>query len=309
MKRREEEIFSERSHSRQNRFEPMAYHLWNGSLVNERNIKNFTTELGSYALEQIRDHDAIAMLAEYVKPSDYLSMLESSVFRLALMNGDEPNGKEIGADPVRLLPSISALVIAVYRMQSLQKLVYPQIGQSFAYNTLFMICGESPNAMEELAFDSLLCAYIHVPEIQKYNIMLDSMRLISTSVFHWRKREKDRSFEKILQQAIAEVEGIKTYPSLSNIGFTNSYDYRCGVLDHFAFVIGKQRNELTLYKTVKKLELQQAKAGLYPHLDLYAVLLMYYLRIPTELFASLVCLGKISGWLGKRVTFNNHQLM
>jgi citrate synthase len=300
---------SNKAYNRQNRFEPMVYRLWNGSWLDERLIQSFTRELGASALEKTRDHDAITMLAEYFQPREYMKMLESPIFRFALTNGDgSKSKKDEYEDRIERLASITAFVIAVYRVHTLEKVVHPRIGRSFANNTLFMLHRESPNSMEELALDTLLCAYVQVRDRQLPNIMLDSMRLISTFIFHWRKRREDRRFEEILHLLVMETEGAQPRSLTSNIGFTNIYDYRCAILDHFAFEIGKQRNELTLYKTAKRLELQYTKKGLYPHIDFYAALLMHNLRIPTELFAPIVCLGKISGWLGQRMTTRDYPL-
>lgn len=291
-----------RSYNKQNRFEPTVYRLWNEGLGRYFN-ESFTRKLGVHALEKARDEETIVMLAEYFRPSDYMRMLETRLFHFALT--DEYSSKERNdreEDRIRLLASMKALIAGVHRMHRSQKIVLPKVGRSFSYNTLLMLHGEAPDTLEEHALDALLCAYIpvHVHRDDDSSRSIDSQHLISSAVSHWRKLENDRRFGRILRKMVSEVEGELTRSLPSNIGFTNVHDHRCGALEHFAFELGKQRNDITLYKAAKKLELHYEKQGLYPCLDYYAALLMYNLRIPTELFAPVVCLSKISGWLGSQ---------
>lgn len=298
-------------------FEETTFLLWEGRLPKADELKAFRKELAdnmTLAPEQIKQVSALP--TKGVHP---MAWLRSAVSMLALWDNDaqatDPAAQRRVA--VRLVAKMGTLVALFDRVRAGKQPVAPKADKSIAWNFLYMLKGEEPDAETARIFDT--CLVLHADH--ELNCSAFAARVTSSSLsdiysavtsaisalkgpLHGGANEQVMLMLKEIGSLDATVPWLKDALAGKKkvMGFGHRVykngDPRAKVLSQMSEKLGVKTGEPHWYQMSKLLDdTMQKEKGLLPNVDFYSATVYYSMRIPIDIYTPIFAVSRVSGWL------------
>ena len=298
-------------------FEEVVYLLWNDRLPTESELADFNQQL-SGAIEL--DKELIAELQKLpTKDVHPMSWLRTATSMLALWdplaNSSDPADHQKIA--MNLTAKLGALVALFERTRQGKDCVAPKVGQSIAWNFLYMLGGEEPDAEVVKVFDT--CLILHADH--ELNCSAFASRVTASSLsdmysaivsgigalkgpLHGGANEQVMRTLKTIGSVEKASEWIKN--ALANkekvMGFGHRVykngDPRAKILRGMSELLTKKAGHAEWYEMSKVIDdTVQKEKGLLPNVDFYSATVYYSMGIPLDLYTPIFATSRVSGWI------------
>ncbi len=301
-------------------FERTAYLLWYGRLPHDQEHENFRRHLVNY---RFLPENLIKMLPLF--PQGTLPITAIRTFVSALSAWDpwaEDNSREAELEnAMRLTSGIAVLTAKVHRVSIGREIVEPRLDLDHASNFLYMFNGEDPTPEAAQAMNSFLTLYadhgfnastftarVTASTLSDmYSAVTAALGALKGPLHGGAMAAAMRQFQEIgdpdrvdawFEQAMAEKRrimgiGHRVYKTL---------DPRARILRRRAQALAAQSNEPHWFEIAERLAQRASEhpyfqeRRLYPNVDYYGSLVVYYLGIPVNMDTIMFALSRISGW-------------
>jgi citrate synthase len=298
-------------------FEETVFLLWEGRLPKADELATLKKQLAAempLAPEQLKQLQALP--TKGVHP---MAWLRSAVSMLALWDPDA-NSSDPAAQKriaLRLTAKMGTLVAFFDRNRNGKAYVAPKPDKSIAWNFLYMLKGEEPDAAIAKDFDT--CLILHADH--ELNCSAFAARVTSSSLsdiysaitsaisalkgpLHGGANEQ----VMLMLKEIGTVEASRTWieEALAGkkkvMGFGHRVykngDPRAKVLSQLSEKLGKKTGQPQWYQMSKDIDdVMQSKKGLLPNVDFYSATVYYAMGIPIDIYTPIFAVSRVSGWL------------
>lgn len=298
-------------------FEETVFLLWEGRLPKADELATLKKQLAAempLAPEQLKQLQALP--TKGVHP---MAWLRSAVSMLALWDNDA-NSSDPAAQKriaLRLTAKMGTLVAFFDRNRNGKAYVAPKPDKSIAWNFLYMLKGEEPDAAIAKDFDT--CLILHADH--ELNCSAFAARVTSSSLsdiysaitsaisalkgpLHGGANEQ----VMLMLKEIGSVEASRTWieEALAGkkkvMGFGHRVykngDPRAKVLSQLSEKLGKKTGQPQWYQMSKDIDdVMQGKKGLLPNVDFYSATVYYAMGIPIDIYTPIFAVSRVSGWL------------
>ncbi|TDL57317.1 citrate synthase [Paenibacillus dendritiformis] len=296
-------------------FEEVVYLLWHGKLPNRDELS---------ALQKQFDENAaispavIDQMRLYPSNANTMAVLRSAISALALYDelADDMSREANVAKAVKLQAKLPTVVAAYARLRAGKEPVVPQAGRSIAYNFLYMLTGEEPEASAVKAMDKALvlhadhelnastfAARVTVATLSDIYAGVVSAIGALKGPLHGGANE---AVMKMLEE-IGSLDRVEDYiqDKLNRrekiMGFGHRVykngDPRAKHLQAMSRELGSKSGNLELYNmSVRIEEIVTGQKGLKPNVDFYSASVYTLLGIPRDLFTPIFAVSRVSGW-------------
>ncbi|HMN68857.1 MAG TPA: citrate synthase [Bdellovibrionales bacterium] len=298
-------------------FEETVYLLWEGRLPKAEELAAFRKEIGA---NMALTPDQVKMLqAIPCKSVHPMAWLRTAVSMLALWD-DEAQSTDAAAQKrvaLRLTAKMGTLVTLFDRTRNGKPYVAPKPEKSIAWNFMYMLKGEEPEAGLAKDFDT--CLILHADH--ELNCSAFASRVTASSLsdiysavtsaisalkgpLHGGANEQVMLMLKEIGSLDAAREWIKEALAGKQkvMGFGHRVykngDPRAKVLSQLSEKITKQRGEAHWYQMSKEIDdVMQGEKGLLPNVDFYSATVYYSMGIPIDIYTPIFAVSRVSGWL------------
>lgn len=298
-------------------FEETAFLLWEGRLPKEAELNAFRKELA----------DNMALTPEQVKQLAQLptkgvhpmAWLRTAASMLALWDGDAQATDTATQRKVavRLTAKMGTLVAFFDRNRNGKPYVAPKTDKSLAWNFLYMLKGEEPNA--DMAKDFDVCLILHADH--ELNCSAFASRVTASSLsdiysavvsaisalkgpLHGGANEQVMLMLKEIGNMDTAREWIKDALADKKkvMGFGHRVykngDPRAKVLSQLSQKLTAKTGQPQWYQMSKEIDdVMQKEKNLLPNVDFYSATVYYSMGIPIDIFTPIFAVSRISGWL------------
>ncbi len=298
-------------------FEETVFLLWEGRLPKADELASFRKQLAAemaLAPDQLKQLQALP--TKGVHP---MAWLRSAVSMLALWDADA-NSSDAAAQrriALRLTAKMGTLVAFFDRNRNGKAYVAPKPDQSIAWNFLYMLKGEEPDATIAKDFDT--CLILHADH--ELNCSAFAARVTSSSLsdiysaitsaisalkgpLHGGANEQVMLMLKeigSMEAARGWIEealaGKKKVMGFGHRVYKNG-DPRAKVLSQLSEKLGKKTGQPQWFQMSKDIDdVMQSKKGLLPNVDFYSATVYYAMGIPIDIYTPIFAVSRVSGWL------------
>lgn len=298
-------------------FEETTMLLWEDRLPNEAELTKFRKELA----------DNMALTPDQVKQLKQLptkgvhpmAWLRTAVSMMALWDPDaqsmDPAAQRRVA--IRLVAKMGTLVALFDRNRNGKDYVAPKPDKSIAWNFMYMLKGEEPDA--EIAKDFDTCLILHADH--ELNCSAFAARVTSSSLsdiysavtsaisalkgpLHGGANEQ----VMLMLKEIGSMEAAKGWikDALAGkkkvMGFGHRVykngDPRAKVLSQLSQKLTAKTGQAHWYQMSKEIDdVMQGEKGLLPNVDFYSATVYYSMGIPIDIYTPIFAVSRVSGWL------------
>ena len=298
-------------------FEETAFLLWEDRLPNKAELAAFKKDLNEnmkLTPEQVKMLQSIP--CKGVHP---MAWLRTATSMLALYDADaqstEPKAQRRVA--VRLMAKMGPLVALFDRNRNGKSYVEPKPDQSLAWNFLYQLKGEAPDAEMAKNFDT--CLILHADH--ELNCSAFASRVTASSLsdiysavvsaisalkgpLHGGANEQ----VMLMLKEIGDMNGAKEWikEALADkkkvMGFGHRVykngDPRAKILMGMSQSLTKRMGEPKWYEMSKAIDdVMQNDKGLLPNVDFYSATVYYSMGIPIDIYTPSFAVSRVSGWL------------
>lgn len=298
-------------------FEETSFLLWEGRLPKAGELENFRKELGanmSLTPDQVKLLQALP--TKGVHP---MAWLRTAVSTLALWDTEAQSTDPAAQRRVamRLVAKMGVLVALFDRTRNGKSFVAPKPEKSIAWNFLYMLKGEEPDA--ELARDFDVCLVLHADH--ELNCSAFASRVTASSLsdiysavtsaisalkgpLHGGANEQVMLMLKEIGDMATAREWIKDALSEKRkiMGFGHRVykngDPRAKVLSKLSEKWTAKTGQPHWYQMSHEMdEVMQKEKGLLPNVDFYSATVYYSMGIPIDIYTPIFAVSRVSGWL------------
>ncbi|UHA72440.1 citrate synthase [Paenibacillus sp. 481] len=296
-------------------FEEVVYLLWYGKLPNQSELAELQAQLS--------EHTAIPnAVVEQIKlyPSDTNTMaaLRSAISALALYD-NTANDMSYEANitkAIKLQAQLPTIVATLARVRAGKEPVAPQAGKSIAYNFLYMLSGQEPEASAVTAMDKALvlhadhelnastfAARVTVATLSDIYSGVTSAIGALKGPLHGGANEavmvmlnEIGTFDRVDDYIQSKLDNKDKIMGFGHRVYKNG-DPRAKHLQKMSEELGRANGDSTLYDmSVRIEELITGQKGLKPNVDFYSASTYTMLGIAGELFTPIFAISRVSGW-------------
>jgi citrate synthase len=298
-------------------FEEISYLLWEDRLPKADELKTFKKTLAEHMIltpEQIRQIKGLP--TKGVHP---MAWLRSAVSMLALWDPEsqssEPKVQREVA--IRLVAKMGPLVTLFERTRNNKEYVQPKPDKGLAWNFLYQLKGEEPDA--EIAKDFDTCLVLHADH--ELNCSAFAARVTASSLsdiysavvsaisalkgpLHGGANEQVMLMLKEIGNMSAAREWIKEALADKKkvMGFGHRVykngDPRAKILSQLSEKLGVKTGQPHWYEMSKAIDdVMQKEKHLLPNVDFYSATVYYSMGIPIDLYTPIFAVSRVSGWL------------
>jgi len=298
-------------------FEETVFLLWNNRLPNKDELDTFKKKLSE---EMTLSADAIKVLSQFpTKDVHPMAWLRTAVSTMALW---DPQSQSMEPDAIqsvamRLTGKMGSLVTLFHRLREGLPVVTPNPEKSMAWNFVYQLRGEEPDAEMVKVFDT--CLILHADH--ELNCSAFSTRVTASSLsdiysavtsaigtlkgpLHGGANEQVmRTLKEIkttdnampwLEKALAEKRKIMGF---GHRVYKNG-DPRAKILRSMSKSLTAKAGEPQWYEISEVLDKELSeKKGLLPNVDFYSATVYYSMGIPLDLYTPIFATSRVSGWL------------
>lgn len=298
-------------------FEETVFLLWEGRLPKADELtalkKDLEANMG-LTPEQIKFLQSLP--CKDVHP---MAWLRSAVSAMALWDADaqsmEPGPQRKVA--IRLTAKMGTLVALFDRTRNGKAYVAPKPGKSLAWNFLYMLKGEEPDAAMAKDFDT--CLILHADH--ELNCSAFAARVTASSLsdiysavtsaisalkgpLHGGANEQVMLMLKEIGSLTAAREWIKEALAGKKkvMGFGHRVykngDPRAKVLSQLSEKLTAKMGQPHWFQMSKEIDdVMQNEKGLLPNVDFYSATVYYSMGIPIDIYTPIFAVSRVSGWL------------
>jgi citrate synthase len=298
-------------------FEETAFLLWEGRLPKAGELETFQKTL---AENMVLTPDQIKQLKMLpTKGVHPMAWLRSAVSMTALWDPDAQS-----TDPaiqrkvaIRLVAKMGPLVTLFDRNRNGKEYIPPKPGKSLAWNFMYQLKGEEPDA--GLAKDFGTCLILHADH--ELNCSAFAARVTSSSLsdiysaitsaicalkgpLHGGANEQVMLMLKDIGNMEKAKEWIKEALADKKkvMGFGHRVykngDPRAKILSQLSEKIGKRVGQPQWYEMSKAIDdVMQSEKHLLPNVDFYSATVYYNMGIPIDIYTPIFAVSRVAGWL------------
>ena len=298
-------------------FEETVFLLWNDRLPNEQELKDFRHQLSSrMTLEPELVKQLQALPTQNVHPMAWLRSATSMMAHWdSLAQSDLPSDQQQVA--LNLTAKMGSLVALFERIRQKQNFVPPNPEKSLAWNFLYMLKGEEPDAEMVKVFDT--CLILHADHELNCSafaarVTTSSLSDIYSAVVSAIGALKGPLHGGANEQVMLMLKGIGTTEkatawvkeALANkekiMGFGHRVykngDPRAKILRQMSESLTKKSGEPHWFEMSKVIDdTVQSEKGLLPNVDFYSATVYYSMGIPIDIYTPIFAVSRVSGWL------------
>lgn len=296
-------------------FEEIIYLLWYGKLPNETELAGLKSQLSENAELPSSIIDTLKL---FPKDANTMAVLRTAVSALALYD-DAANDMSHEANllkAIKLQAKTPAIIAAYSRIRQGLEPVQPVKGQSIAYNFLYMLNGEEPEASSVEAMDKALVLHAdHELNASTFSarVTVATLSDIYSGITSAIGTLKGPLHGGANEAVMVMLEEIGSYDQVDDyiqtkldqkekiMGFGHRVykngDPRAKHLMKMSEELGKAKGNPELYNmSVRIEELVTGQKGLKPNVDFYSASTYTMLGIPRDLFTPIFAISRMSGW-------------
>jgi citrate synthase len=296
-------------------FEETTYLLWYGTLPTKQQLSDLQEKLID---ERTLAPEMHALLHLLPKCSNAMAVLRTVVSALAFTdpNPDDRSAANVARIAANLVAKTPTIVASWQRLCAGLEPIAPRDDLGFAANTLYMLTGKVPDALQTKVFDEALIMHAD----HEFNVSTFTARVIVSSLSDvysaiagaigalkgpahgGANQDVMRLLEAIADPARAEQEVKNRLAVKQRIpGFGHrvykTWDPRALLLKARAQELAKRAGDMTLYDLSAKIEeVVIGEKKLYPNVDFYSASTYHYLGIPTDMFTPIFAISRMAGW-------------
>ncbi len=298
-------------------FEETVYLLWEGRMPNAGELQAFKKTIGenmNLTADQLKQLKA--MPTKGVHP---MAWLRTAVSMLALWDPEsqstDPAAQKRVA--VRLTAKMGSLVTLFDRTRNGKDFVAPKADKSVAWNFLYMLKGEEPDAQMAKDFDT--CLILHADH--ELNCSAFAARVTASSLsdmysaitsaisalkgpLHGGANEQVMLMLKEIGTMDAAKEWIKEALADKKkvMGFGHRVykngDPRAKILSQLSESLTKRAGMPHWFQMSKAIDdVMQSEKHLLPNVDFYSATVYYAMGIPIDIFTPIFAVSRVGGWL------------
>lgn len=298
-------------------FEETVFLLWNDRLPTEKELASIGRELSSrMALEPGLVQQLQALPTKNVHPMAWLRTATSMMahWDAKAQSEDSQDQQQVA---LNLTAKMGSLVALFERTRQGQAFVAPNPNKSLAWNFLYMLKGQEPDAEMVKVFDT--CLILHADH--ELNCSAFAARVTTSSLsdiysavvsaigalkgpLHGGANEQ----VMIMLKGIGSTEKATTWvkQALANkekiMGFGHRVykngDPRAKILRNMSESLTKKSGEPHWYEMSKVIDdTVQSEKGLLPNVDFYSATVYYSMGIPIDIYTPIFAVSRVSGWL------------
>ena len=298
-------------------FEEVVFLLWNDRLPSSPELTEIKKTFGqSMALED----DLIAVLKQLpTKNIHPMAWLRTAVSTMGLwdVDGNEMDEAANHRKAIRLTAKMATLVATFKRLRDGQDLVTPNPDKSVAWNFLYMLRGQEPDAEMVKIFDT--CLILHADHELNCSAFSSRVTASSLSDMHsavvsginalkgplhgganeqvMRTLKEIGSTDKVipwLESALSEKRKIMGF---GHRVYKNG-DPRAKILRGMSENLTKNSGEPQWFEMSKILDKEMSeRKGLLPNVDFYSASVYYAMGIPLDIYTPIFAVSRVSGWI------------
>ena len=297
-------------------FEETVFLLWNSRLPKESELKALREQLGR---EMALPSELIELLKKIPSKGVHpMAWLRSAVSLLAHWDKD---AQDMSADAnmrkaLRLTAKMGTLVAAFDRIRNGKDVVQPKADKSLAWNFLYMLRGQEPDADVVRVFDMALILHAD----HELNCSAFASRVTASSLsdiysatvsaisalkgpLHGGANEqvmlmlKEIGSEQRAQTWIKEaLAGKQKIMGFGHRVYKNG-DPRAKILRKMSEKLTAKMGEPQWYKMSALIDdTVQSEKGLLPNVDFYSATVYYAMGIPIDIYTPIFAVSRIAGW-------------
>lgn len=297
-------------------FEEVIYLLWNNRLPKKAELEALKKDLNQ---NMTLDPSYVQVLKGLPTDVHPMAWLRTAVSLLAHWDKDA-NDNSVEANQrkaIRLTAKMGSIVTAFEAIRNKREIVQPKVGQSLAWNFMYMLKGSEPDAELVKIFDT--CLILHADHELNCSAFATRVTTSSLSDMHSAivsaigalkgplhgganeqvmvmlakigTMEKAQQFVKDALAAKEKVMGIghRVY---------KDGDPRAAILRKFSQSLTKKIGKPELYEmSVLIDETMYNQKGLMPNVDFYSATVYHAMGIPTDIFTPIFAVSRIAGWI------------
>ena len=299
-------------------FEEVVYLLWNERLPNQAELDELTAQFrANYAIPT----EIVEMMNSFPKDAEPMDVLRTAVSALAFFDHEsahKTDRENAVKASIKLTAQFPALVAAWERIRQGKEIVATLADQSIAYNFMYQLKGETPDAEEVKMMD--VCLILHADH--ELNASTFATRVasgtladvygavvagIATLAGPLHGGANTAVMNMLLE--IGEVENVDSWldNALANkrkiMGIGHAVykveDPRATNLRRFSKRMAEKTGITKWYEMSEKIEKAMLeKKGMNPNVDFYSASAYYLMGIPTDQYTPIFAVSRISGWTG-----------
>jgi len=298
-------------------FEEVLFLLWNNQLPNESELAALKSDIAEnvgFTDDQLNNLKALPNKG--VHP---MAWLRTAVSMLALWDGEsqDDSPEAVNRVSLRLVAKMGGLVAYLERLRQGKDYVAPKPGQSVAWNFLYMLRGEEPDADMVKVMDT--CLILHADHelncsafasrvtasslSDVYSAVVSAISALKGPLHGGANEQVMRTLKKIgtvdnaktwIENALANKEKIM---GIGHRVYKNG-DPRAKILRGMSELLTKKSGEPQWYEMSRVIEntVKDAK-GLLPNVDFYSATVYYSMGIPLDLYTPIFATSRVGGWL------------
>lgn len=301
-------------------FEETVFLLWHGHLPTLQEYENFRKRLINY---RFLPDNLIRMVP--LLPKGTIPITAVRTFLSALAAWDpwaEDNSRDAELEnAARLTAGIASLLAKVHRVRTGQEIVEPRLDLDHASNFLYMFHGQEPTPEAARAMNSFLILYadhgfnastftarVTASTLSDmYSAIVAALGALKGPLHGGAMEAAMRQFMEIgspdnvdawFENAVAEKRRIM------GIGHRvyKTWDPRARILRERARALAETSDEPQWFEIAERLAERALnhpyfqERRLFPNVDYYGALVVYYLGIPPEMYTIMFALSRVAGW-------------
>lgn len=299
-------------------FEEVVYLLWNEHLPNKAEYDELCAQFrANYAIPA----ELIEMMKSFPKDAEPMDVLRTTVSALPFFDTEaahKTDREHAVLASVKLTAQFPALVAAWERIRQGKDVVAPIADKGIAYNFMYQLKGEEPDAEEVKMMD--VCLILHADH--ELNASTFATRVasgtladvygavvagIATLAGPLHGGANTAVMNMLLE--IGDVdkvdawldEALATKRKIMGIGHAvyKTEDPRATNLRRFSKRMAEKTGITKWYEMSEKIEKAMLeKKGMHPNVDFYSASAYYLMGIPTDQYTPIFAVSRISGWTG-----------
>ena len=310
-------------------FEEVIYLLWNGTLPNEKQLRDLRNSL---VAERALPSEVTNFLKNVPSGASPMDVLRTAVSMLSLYDplaGDnslEANHQKA----VKLMARVSTIVTSFDRLRNGKPVIEGDSKLGYAANFLYTLAGKRPDEIMERVFDLALILHAdHELNASTFAARVTAATLsdiysaVTSAVGALKGPLHGGANEAVIQMllqtnstddAVARVKGdLSKKIKIPGFGHRvyHVLDPRAVHLKKMSEELGKRTNHLDLFEKSTRVEqtVRELK-GLNANVDFYSASTYYSLGIPVDLFTPIFAISRMSGWTAHTLEqYRNNRLI
>ncbi len=310
--------------SEHSNYEEVTYLLWHNRLPQRDELGAFMLEL---AARRRLPNGVMSSIDSLSLDCDTMDALEMAIASLGIYDEKDLSRMETAQS---IASKIGTIVAYIHRHKSGLHQLEAKEGTSFAFDLLYLVTGQEPDAFSEKLMNVLLVLHAdHELNASTFtarvvaSTLSDMYSSVTAAVAALKGPLHGGANERVVEmvQQVGTPENVPEFlqKKLANkekiMGFGHrvykTLDPRAKILRSYAGRVAstsQEKNDLAILDALADEMVRQK--GIYPNVDFYSGFVLQHLQVPTYLFTPLFAVGRTPGWLAHIMEqYSNNRIM